>query len=100
MSSSREISVSLQKLDHVQHSLQSWLDGSGNSAELIETFRIFCKDSQLPDKFGAALESVLSRVESSSLFTEESCSFSKKDLANALSIWLEKVQQYQSKEHL
>lgn len=91
--------MSLQKLDHVQHSLQAWLDGSGNSAELIEIFRIFCKDSQLPEKYGAALENVLSRVESSSLFTEESCSFSKKDLANALSIWLEKVRQYHSKEY-
>ncbi len=91
--------MSLQKLDHVQHSLQAWLDGSGNSAELIEIFRIFCKDSQLPEKYGAALENILSRVESSSLFTEESCSFSKKDLANALSIWLEKVRQYHSKEH-
>ena len=83
----------------IQHTLQAWLDGSGNSAELIQAFRVFCKDSQLPEKYGAALENVLSRVESSSLFTEESCSFSKKDLANALSIWLEKVQQYQAKEH-
>jgi hypothetical protein len=82
-----------------QHSLQAWLDGSGNASELIQTFRVFCKDSQLPEKYGTALENVLSRVESSSLFTEESCSFSKKDLANALHIWLEKVQQYQAKEH-
>jgi hypothetical protein len=66
---------------------------------LIQAFRVFYKDSQLPEKYGTALENVLSRVESSSLFTEESCSFSKKDLANALSIWLEKVQQYQAKEH-
>jgi hypothetical protein len=87
-----------QSTQHVEHSLQAWLDGTGHSTELIQAFRIFCKDSQLPEKYGTALESVLSRVESSSLFTEESCSFSKKDLANALSIWLEKVQQYQSKE--
>jgi hypothetical protein len=83
----------------IQHTLQAWLDGSGNSADLIQACRVFYKDSQLPEKYGTALENVLSRVESSSLFTEESCSFSKKDLANALSIWLEKVQQYQSKEH-
>jgi hypothetical protein len=88
-----------QSLHNVQHSLQAWLDGSGNAADLIQAFRVFCKDSQLPEKYGTALENVLSRVESSSLFTEESCSFSKKDLANALSIWLEKVQQYQAKEH-
>jgi hypothetical protein len=90
---------SAQHAQHVQHSLQAWLDGSGNAADLIQACRIFCKDSQLPEKYGTALESVLSRVESSSLFTEESCSFSKKDLANALKVWLEKVQQYQSKEN-
>jgi hypothetical protein len=91
--------MSIQYPQSAQHSLQAWLDGSGHSAELIQAFRTFCKESQLPEKYGTALENVLSRVESSSLFTEESCSFSKKDLANALSIWLEKVQQYQSKEH-
>jgi hypothetical protein len=88
-----------QSPQHAQQSVQAWLDGSGNAADLIQTFRAFYKDSHLPEKYGLALENVLSRVESSSLFTEESCSFSKKDLANALSIWLEKVQQYQSKEH-
>jgi hypothetical protein len=92
--------MTIQNPQSAQHSLQEWLDGSGHSAELIQAFRIFCKESQLPEKYGTALENVLSRVESSSLFTEESCSFSKKDLANALSIWLEKVQQYQAKEHL
>jgi hypothetical protein len=91
--------VSPQNPENAQHSLQEWLDGSGNAADLIQAFRVFCKDSQLPEKYGAALENVLSRVESSSLFTEESCSFSKKDLANALSTWLEKVQQYQAKEN-
>jgi hypothetical protein len=91
--------MSIQNPQQVEHQLQAWLDGTGQSAELIQVFRVFCKDSQLPEKYGTALENVLSRVESSSLFTEESCSFSKKDLANALRVWLEKVQQYQSKEH-
>ncbi len=90
--------MSIANPQQVEHQLQAWLDGTGQSAELIQVFRVFCKDSQLPEKYGTALENVLSRVESSSLFTEESCSFSKKDLANALRVWLEKVQQYQSKE--
>ncbi len=90
--------MSIPNPQQVEHQLQAWLDGTGQSAELIQACRVFCKDSQLPEKYGAALENVLSRVESSSLFTEESCSFSKKDLANALRVWLEKVQQYQSKE--
>jgi hypothetical protein len=90
--------MSIPNPQQVEHQLQAWLDGTGQSAELIQACRVFCKDSQLPEKYGTALENVLSRVESSSLFTEESCSFSKKDLANALRVWLEKVQQYQSKE--
>jgi hypothetical protein len=92
--------MSVQNPQQLEHQLQAWLDGTGPSTELIQAFRLFCKDSQLPEKYGVALENVLSRVESSSLFTEESCSFSKKDLANALRVWLEKVQQYQSKEQL
>lgn len=91
--------MGIQSPQRAQDSLKAWLDGSGNASELIQAFRVFCKDSQLPEKYGAALENVLSRVESSSLFTEESCSFSKKDLANALNIWLEKVQQFQAKQH-
>lgn len=91
--------MSIQNSQHVEEQLQAWLDGPGPSTELIQAFRTFGKDSQLPEKYGVALENVLSRVESSSLFTEESCSFSKKDLANALRVWLEKVQQYHSKEN-
>ena len=91
--------MSIQNPQQVEHQLQAWLDGTGQSAQLIQACRIFCKESQLPEKYDTALENVLSRVESSSLFTEESCSFSKKDLANTLRVWLEKVQQYQSKEH-
>lgn len=91
--------MSIQNPQQVEHQLQAWLGGTGQSADLIQACRIFCKDSQLPEKYGTALENVLSRVESSSLFTEESCSFSKKDLANTLRVWLEKVQQYQFKEH-
>ena len=91
--------INTQQAQNLQHTLQAWLEGGVTPVDLIKAFRVFYKDSQLPEKYGTALENVLSRVESSSLFTEESCSFSKKDLANALSIWLEKVQQYQAKEH-
>ncbi len=91
--------MSIQDSQQLEYQLQAWLDGTGPSTELIQAFRIFCEDSQLPEKYSVALENVLSRVESSSLFTEESCSFSKKDLANALKVWLEKVQQYHSKEN-
>jgi hypothetical protein len=80
--------------------LQAWLTGQQDSSVLIESFRSLCEEWQLPQKYQDALEQVLSRIESSSLFTEESCSFSKKDLAQALGAWLEKAHQYSNKINL
>lgn len=78
--------------------LEHWLAGQAESKALITGFRELAAGNQLPEKYLIALESVISRIESSSLFTEESCSFSKKDLANALEFWLEKAHQYHLKE--
>jgi hypothetical protein len=80
--------------------LQAWLTGQQDSSVLIESFRSLCEEWQLPQKYQDALEQVLSRIESSSLFTEESCSFSKKDLAQALGAWLEKAHQCSNKINL
>ncbi|MEO0047449.1 MAG: hypothetical protein RLZZ410_408 [Pseudomonadota bacterium] len=78
--------------------LANWLAGHAESKALIKEFRGLAAAYQLPEKYLIALESVISRIESSSLFTEESCSFSKKDLAHALEFWLEKARQYHLKE--
>lgn len=72
--------------------LQDWLADRRQVQVVIDSFRAYYRDSGLPEQFGRALEGILQRLESSSLFTEESCSFSKKDLANALGFWLEKAQ--------
>jgi hypothetical protein len=50
-------------------------------------------DIALPQKYLAALENILNRLESASSFTEESCSFSQQDLLDALGAWLDRVQQ-------
>ncbi len=89
----------MTQLDQYQVLLQAWLKGDCDSAHLIANFRSLCIEWQLPQKYHDALEQVLSRIESSSLFTEESCSFSKKDLAQALSVWLEKAHQYFNKDN-
>lgn len=82
------------QLTAYQEQLKAWVRAEQDSAQLIENFRSLCKEWQLPQKYQDALDQVLSRIESSSLFTEESCSFSKKDLANALGVWLEKAYQF------
>ena len=45
----------------------------------------------LPGRFNEVLSQLLNRLESSALFTEESCSFSRKDLLDSLQLWLDKA---------
>ena len=46
----------------------------------------------LPPRYGEVLLNLLDRLESSALFTEESCSFSQKDLVANLQAWADKAQ--------
>lgn len=46
----------------------------------------------LPPRFSEVLEQLLNRLESSALFTEESCSFSQQDLLDNLQLWIDKAQ--------
>ena len=46
----------------------------------------------LPARYGEVLLNLLDRLESSALFTEESCSFSQKDLIDNLKLWADKAQ--------
>ncbi|MFZ6769864.1 hypothetical protein ACO0LM_22655 [Undibacterium sp. Di26W] len=48
--------------------------------------------TSLPAQFAEVMENLLGRMEASSLFTEESCSFSQADLTAQLRIWLDKAQ--------
>lgn len=45
----------------------------------------------LPPRYGEVLNNLLDRLESSALFTEESCSFSQGDLTGALQQWIDKA---------
>lgn len=46
----------------------------------------------LPPRYGEVLLNLLDRLESSALFTEESCSFSQKGLTDNLRLWADKAQ--------
>ncbi len=46
----------------------------------------------LPQRYSDVLLNLLDRLESSALFSEESCSFSQKDLVANLTMWAEKAQ--------
>ena len=47
----------------------------------------------LPERFDGVLMQLLNRLESSALFTDESCSFSRHDLLDSLQLWLDKAGQ-------
>ena len=81
------------EVNQLTEELNAWVAGDQDTHILIMSFRDACEQARLPQKYSDVLEGILSRLESSSLFTEESCSFSKKDLAAALSLWLQKAQQ-------
>jgi hypothetical protein len=51
----------------------------------------------LPAQYQRVADDVLVRLESGSLFTEESCSFSQEDLLANLSVWCDKAEQTLSK---
>lgn len=46
----------------------------------------------LPARYTEVQQQLLDRLESSALFTEESCSFSQKDLLDNLQQWLDQAQ--------
>lgn len=48
--------------------------------------------SALPPRFAEAAENILCRLESASLFSEESCSYSQHDLLAHLGAWLDQAQ--------
>jgi len=45
----------------------------------------------LPPRYSEVLLNLLDRLESSALFSEESCSFSQKDLLDNLQVWIDKA---------
>ena len=46
----------------------------------------------LPPQFAPVWHQLLDRLESSALFSEESCSFSHGDLLDSLALWLDKAE--------
>ena len=82
------------QLPAMRTALEALCSGQGDIASLCRTWRaredVF---NALPPRYRQVAEDLLGRLEAGSLFTEESCSFSQKDLTDSLSTWLDKAQQ-------
>ena len=82
----------LEQLTDIQVKLGALKAGQIRTTELTDAAR-GASDllSSLPPKFEDVLHNILDRLESSALFTEESCSFSQTGLLENLGVWIEKA---------
>jgi hypothetical protein len=80
------------QLEALQTALQQLRDDTLGVAAFSQlAMRQASLAAALPERFGDVLSQLLNRLESSALFTEESCSFSRKDLLDSLQLWLDKA---------
>lgn len=77
-------------LSPLSDTLSAFSSGQLSLTDLAQQWRQAAQSHQpaLPARYLEVLERVLSQLESSALFTEESCSFSQSDMVAALADWL------------
>lgn len=82
--------VMTDRLTDLAPTLPAFQQGSLPPSALAAQWREAASAHQpaLPARYLEVLERVLTQLESSALFSEESCSFSQQDLLHALSDWL------------
>lgn len=86
------MSSALNELQSLQSHLDALRSGAMSVASLSSHARAASALlSALPPRYSEVLHSLLDRLESSALFSEESCSFSQKDLVDHLQAWLDKA---------
>ena len=78
--------------DH-QSTLDQLRAGALDAHAFCAAWRSLPLPAALPPRFAQVRDQLLDRVESSALFSGESCSFSQADLAGALQQWLDKARE-------
>ncbi|WP_287879017.1 MULTISPECIES: hypothetical protein [Acidovorax] len=79
-------------LQPVQEALQAFTAGALPASSLSHTAREQAELlAALPPRYAEVLHGLLDRLESSALFSEESCSFSQQDLIASLQMWIDKA---------
>ena len=86
------MSAALDTLTRMNNTLAASVQGKVSPNVLIQQWRSDAALLALPEKFGVVLGNLLDRLESSALFSEESCSFSHGDLLDSLALWLDKAE--------
>jgi hypothetical protein len=85
------MSAALETLDRMNTALAQSQNGQLPQSEMIRLWRALAPSLALPTRFDEVLHPLLDRIEASVLFSEESCSFSQKDLLASLQMWADKA---------
>lgn len=85
------VNAHLNTLTRMTDALNASTRGELSQTDMIRQWRSGAASLPLPDKFGTVLGDLLDRIEASALFSEESCSFSQKDLLASLLLWADKA---------
>lgn len=81
-------------LQQVGTALDHAREPQGSTADLLARLRAARAGlAALPARYGQVFDLLLDRLESSALFTEESCSFSRTELVDSLAQWLAKARE-------
>ena len=86
--------TALYELNSLRERLQQLADGGLSPHGISDAARHqSALLAALPARYSDVLLGLLDRLEAGALFTEESCSFSQKDLHDSLQVWLDKADQ-------
>jgi len=85
------MSTDLDTLTRMTDALNASTRGQLSQTDMIRQWRSSAISLPLPEKFGTVLGDLLDRIEASALFSEESCSFSQKDLLDSLQVWADEA---------
>ncbi len=78
-------------LNQMSEALRQCQSNALNLSSLTHQWRADAALLPLPSRYGEVLGDLLDRLEAGALFSEESCSFSQKDLLDKLQLWAEKA---------
>ncbi len=85
------MSAALDTLTRMTDALALSRQGGLPQRDMIRLWRGSSANLPLPEKYSEVLGNLLDRIEASALFSEESCSFSQKDLLDSLLTWADKA---------
>ena len=85
------MSAPIETLTRMTDALTMSRRGEMPQMEMIRLWRSSSASLPLPEQYAEVLGNLLDRIEASALFSEESCSFSQKDLLDSLQLWADKA---------